>query len=100
MDFVLKAIIIIIIKLLLLLMNYYYLYLLYIGIHSYVPRQSMSLGDTLLQLSFVLLSIRGTGRISLVPTLVLMVFYVSTFRGIYYYCYYYCCWWWWCWWGG
>ena len=54
------------------------------------PRQTMSLGDKLLQL---LLSIRCTVRISLVPTLVLMVFYVSTFRRMcampYYYYYYY-----------
>ena len=44
------------------------------------PRQTMSLGDTLLQLPFFLLSIRCLVLISLFPTLVLMVFYVSTFR--------------------
>ena len=31
---------------------YYYLYLLCIGYSLYVPRQTMSLGDTLLQLLF------------------------------------------------
>ena len=44
------------------------------------PRQNMSLGDTLLQLLFRLLSIRCMVLISLVPALVLMVLYVSTFR--------------------
>ena len=31
---------------------YYYLYLLYIGYSPYVPKQTMSLVDTLLQLPF------------------------------------------------
>ena len=44
------------------------------------PRQTMSLGGTLLQLLSFYCQYGYMVHISLVPTLVLMVFYVSTFR--------------------
>ena len=61
--------------------NYYYyylyLYLLYIGYSLVCPRDKPC---PCYSYSFVLLSIRRLVRISLVPALLLMVFYVSTFR--------------------